>query len=72
MLLAEGSVSIGGDLSVENTAFFGGELKAHCCVSMKNVLKLIPRESPPDAPENGCVYYDRTDQDAFCVYLEGA
>ncbi len=70
-LSAEGDANIGGDLDVENAASFGGEFGASGRISINDALKLAPRESPPPDPQNGYVYYDRTDPDAVCVYLEG-
>ena len=70
-LSAEGDASIGGDLDVENEASFGEEFGASGRISISDALKLAPRESPPPDPQNGYVYYDRTDPDAVCVYLEG-
>ncbi len=67
---AEGDLAIGGNFDVQNAASFGGTLNAQGGFSMNDILKLTPRESPPVAQQNGCLYYDKTGQAAFCVYLE--
>ena len=69
---AQGAVSIGGDLNVVSGADFGDELNALSRISINGLLKLTPRESPPDSPADGYVYYDQTDQNALCVYMKGA